>query len=56
MTKKLKAVEDTFCGYLEVASRIFKRVEAEEAQKAQEKRDKPEFESPRGSELFSANS
>ena len=50
--EELKAVEATFHGYLEVAWRIFERIEAEEAQKAQEKQDQPEFECPRGSALF----
>jgi hypothetical protein len=48
----LKAVESTFYGYLEIAWRIFERIEAEQDQKAQEIPDQPEFESPRGSALF----
>jgi len=50
--EELKAVDDIFYGYLQIAWRIFKRIETEEAQKAQEKRDEPEFESPQRSALF----
>ena len=50
--EELKAVEDTFYGDLEIAWRIFDRIETKEEQRAQEKRGKPEFECPRGSALF----
>jgi hypothetical protein len=50
--EELKAVEDTFYGYLEIAWRIFERIETKEEQRAQEKRGKPEFECPPGSALF----
>jgi hypothetical protein len=36
--EELKAVEDTFYGYLEIAWRIFERIETKEEQRAQKKR------------------
>ena len=50
--EQLKIGRRCFYGYLEIAWRIFERIEAEEAHKAQEKWDEPEFESPRGSAFF----
>jgi len=37
--EELKEVEDTFYGYLEIAWRIFERIEAEQKQKEQEGRE-----------------
>ena len=47
--EELKAVEATFHGYLEIAWRIFERLEKEGYFEAQDKPDLPEFESPQGS-------
>jgi len=47
-----RPVEETLHGYLEVAWRIFERIEAEQGQKAQEIQDQPEFKSPQESALF----
>ena len=49
--KDFREVEETFHGYLEIAWKIFKRLEAEGRFTVQEKPD-PKFESPRGSALF----
>jgi hypothetical protein len=50
--EELKAVEDTFHGYLEVAWRIFERLEAEGRFNMQANPNPPEFKTPRGLALF----
>jgi hypothetical protein len=50
--QELEEVGETFHGYLEIAWRIFQRMEAERKEKEQKNRGQSEFESPRGSALF----